>query len=115
MTPLNERYADQIVGVLGCYDRIVITGTLPGVCYAEGMARYLRVDGLRLPLEHGAHRSVGVVAHPPGDISRARATDDGIAKADALNMAADRHAHLLSRRRSPPDPRAERTGMGPSG
>ncbi len=48
MTPLNERYADQIAGVLSCYDRIVITGTLPGVCYAEGMARYLRIHDIRL-------------------------------------------------------------------
>src|SRR5712691_3000439 len=48
MTPLNERYADQIAGVLSCYDRVVITGTLPGVCYAEGMARYLRIHDIRL-------------------------------------------------------------------
>ncbi len=48
MTPLTERYAAQIVGVVSCYDRIVIMGTLPGVCYAEGMAAYLRSHGLRL-------------------------------------------------------------------
>jgi len=23
--------------VLSCYDRIIVTGTLPGVCYAKGM------------------------------------------------------------------------------
>jgi hypothetical protein len=45
---LTERYAPQIAGVLSCYDRIVITGTLPGVCFAEGMAIYLRVHGIRL-------------------------------------------------------------------
>src|SRR5579871_2986704 len=48
MTPLTERYAAQIAGVVSCYDRIVIMGTLPGVCYAEGMAAYLRSRGLRL-------------------------------------------------------------------
>src|SRR5437899_1987777 len=48
MTPLTERYAEQIAGVLSCYDRLVITGTLPGVCYAEGMATYLRSRGGRL-------------------------------------------------------------------
>jgi hypothetical protein len=31
---LTERYRDRMVGVLSCYDRIVITGTLPGACYA---------------------------------------------------------------------------------
>lgn len=48
MMLLTERYAPQIAGVLSCYDRIVITGTLPGVCFAEGMASYLRVHGMRL-------------------------------------------------------------------
>ncbi len=48
MTLLTDRYAAQIAGVVSCYDRIVITGTLPGVCYAEGMAAYLRGHGIRL-------------------------------------------------------------------
>jgi len=48
MTLLTDRYAAQIAGVVSCYDRIVITGTLPGVCYAEGMATYLRSHGIRL-------------------------------------------------------------------
>ena len=34
---LMDRYDDRISGVLSCYDRMVITGTLPGVCYADGM------------------------------------------------------------------------------
>jgi hypothetical protein len=45
---LTERYADKIAGVLSCYDRVVITGTLPGVCYAEGMRRYLVTRGIRI-------------------------------------------------------------------
>ncbi len=48
MTLLTDRYAAQIAGVVSCYDRLVITGTLPGVCYAEGMATYLRGHGIRL-------------------------------------------------------------------
>jgi len=48
MTPLTERYAAQIAGVISCYDRLVLMGTLPGVCYAEGMATYLRGQGIRL-------------------------------------------------------------------
>jgi hypothetical protein len=48
MTLLTERYAPQIAGVLSCFDRIVITGTLVGVCFAEGMAAYLRQHGIRL-------------------------------------------------------------------
>src|SRR3954452_19869422 len=48
MPLLTERYAEQIAGVVSCYDRLVIMGTLPGVCYAEGMAAYLRSHGIRL-------------------------------------------------------------------
>jgi hypothetical protein len=48
MAPLTERYADQIAGVVSCYDRIVITGTLAGVCYPEGMAKHLGLQGIRL-------------------------------------------------------------------
>ncbi|MDT5320624.1 MAG: hypothetical protein QOD88_3146 [Mycobacterium sp.] len=36
-----ERYGDRISGVLSCYDRVVVTGTLPTVCYAKGMTRFL--------------------------------------------------------------------------
>src|SRR5947209_12068896 len=45
---LTERYDDRIGGILSCYDRLVITGTLPGVCYAAGMAGYLNAKGIRI-------------------------------------------------------------------
>lgn len=45
---LTDRYVEEIVGVLSCFDRLVITGTLPGVCYAEGMAAFLRARQIRL-------------------------------------------------------------------
>jgi hypothetical protein len=48
MTSLTERYTAQIARVLSCFDRIVITGTLPGVCFAEGMTNYPRQHGIRL-------------------------------------------------------------------
>jgi hypothetical protein len=41
MELLTKRYADKISGVLSCYDRIVLKGTLPTICYAEGMTSYL--------------------------------------------------------------------------
>ena len=47
-TPLFERYADRIAGVLTCYDRIVMTGTLPGACHAAGMTSFLNAKGLRI-------------------------------------------------------------------
>jgi len=45
---LTARYDERIAGVLSCYDRIVITGTLPGVCYADGMTRFLHICGIRI-------------------------------------------------------------------
>ena len=45
---LVERYEDRIAGVLSCYDRVVIRGTLPGVCYADGMTRFLHASGVRI-------------------------------------------------------------------
>jgi hypothetical protein len=45
---LTDRYDDRIAGVLSCYDRVVITGTLPTVCYAEGMTRFLYASGIRI-------------------------------------------------------------------
>ena len=46
--PLLERYHDRIAGVLTCYDRRVITGTLPGACHAAGMTGFLNVKGIRI-------------------------------------------------------------------
>jgi hypothetical protein len=45
---LTERYDERIAGVLSCYDRVVITGTLPVVCYAAGMTGYLNAKGIRI-------------------------------------------------------------------
>jgi hypothetical protein len=46
--PLTERYDDRIAGVLSCYDRVVVTGTLPTVCYAAGMTKFLYAIGVRI-------------------------------------------------------------------
>ena len=48
MTLLTQRYSDNISGQLACYDRIVIQGTLPGICYAQGMTSYLYAHGIRI-------------------------------------------------------------------
>ena len=48
MVSLTQRYDNRIAGVLSCYDRVVITGTLPTVCYADGMTRFLYASGIRI-------------------------------------------------------------------
>ncbi len=45
---LEERYDDRIAGVLCCYDRVVVTGALPTVCYAAGMTKFLYANGIRI-------------------------------------------------------------------
>ncbi len=46
--PLTEKYADQLDGVLQCYDRIVLTGSLMPLCYAQGMTQYLYTHHIRI-------------------------------------------------------------------
>jgi len=45
---LTDRYSEQISGVLSCYDRIVISGNLSPLCYAQGMTKYLYQQGIRI-------------------------------------------------------------------
>ena len=48
MNPLVERHQHQIAGVLSCFDRVIITGTLPEIAYAGAMERFLRSRSIRL-------------------------------------------------------------------
>ena len=48
MNPFVERHRDKISGVLSCFDRVVITGTLPDIGYAGAMAGYLSYHNIRL-------------------------------------------------------------------
>jgi len=48
MELLTNTYKDKISGVLCCYDRIVLTGTIPGICYSQGMTSYLYQEGIRI-------------------------------------------------------------------
>src|SRR6201987_2258226 len=43
-----ERYRERLAGVLSCYDRIIVTSTLPGACYAKGMTGFLAARPIRI-------------------------------------------------------------------
>src|SRR3972149_8414465 len=45
---LSEKYAEVLDGVLNCYDRIILTGSLQPFCYAKGMTGYLYPQGIRI-------------------------------------------------------------------
>jgi hypothetical protein len=48
MTTFIERHANNIRGVLSCFDRVVITGTHPAICHAGAMESYLRAGNIRI-------------------------------------------------------------------
>src|SRR6201987_665617 len=45
---LTARSREPLAGVLSCYDRIIVTGTLPGACYAKGMTGFLSARQIRI-------------------------------------------------------------------
>jgi hypothetical protein len=45
---LTEWYQSQIAGVLSCYDRIIMQGTIPKWCYAKGMTGYFYDHDIRI-------------------------------------------------------------------
>jgi len=71
---LSERYRAELDGVLSCYDRIVITGSLQPFCYAQGMTYYLYQQGIRIfdyaqfaePLREGLRENAEALAAANG-------------------------------------------------
>jgi hypothetical protein len=48
MNPFVEWHQDEIGGVVSCFDRVVITGTLLDICHPKAMAGYLSYRDIRL-------------------------------------------------------------------
>ena len=48
MEQFINKYNQQISFSLSCYDRLVITGNLPEISYAQGMTSYLNRKGIRI-------------------------------------------------------------------
>lgn len=48
MELITERYKEKISGILSCYDRVLITGTIPVICFSQGMTSYLYSKGIRI-------------------------------------------------------------------
>lgn len=45
---LTDRYAPRILGVLSCFDRILVMGTLPDICHADAFTRELNRRHVRI-------------------------------------------------------------------
>ena len=48
MLELIKRLGKKVVGVLSCFDRIILSGTIPEIRYAAGMEKVLRRNGFRI-------------------------------------------------------------------
>ena len=48
MNTFVNRHQDPIAATLTCFERVVITGTLPEIAYGEAIARYLSAHDIRL-------------------------------------------------------------------
>ncbi len=48
MNPFIERHQANISGVLSCFDRVIITGMLPDIGYAQAMGSYLSYHNIRV-------------------------------------------------------------------
>jgi hypothetical protein len=82
---LIERYGNFLHGVLSCYDRMVMTGTLPQVCYAAGMTRFLAARSIRI-------FDYPRFAEPLRDAIRARAQE--LSAATGIEIEHLRSAHI---------------------
>ena len=95
---LIERYGNGLRGVLSCYDRMVVTGTLPQACYAAGMTSFLATRGIRI-------FDYPRFAEPLREVIRARAQELATAAGIAIEHVAKAHirkedvvARVLARR-----------------
>lgn len=64
---LTEQYHEQIRGTIACYDRLILRGTIPVWCFAEGMTSYLHTQ--KIPIFEYAER----LANPLREEIRANA------------------------------------------
>ncbi len=58
---LTQRYSDNISGVLSCFERVVIQGTLPTFCCADGMTGFLYLNRILQHVDRGhLYRSLNI-------------------------------------------------------
>jgi len=74
---LSEKYRERLDGVLHCYDRVIIIGSLHPFCYAHGMTKYLYAHQIRI-------FDYARFAEPLGDTIRTNA--EALAKENNLTI-----------------------------
>ncbi len=74
MNPFVERHQEKIAATLSCFDRVIITGTLPDIAYAGAMTTFLNTRHIRLfdftqwadPLRHELRHNAEHLAREAG-------------------------------------------------
>ena len=85
MEILTTTHKDRIIGTLGCFDRVIITGTIPQICYSQGMTSYLYSQNIRI-------FDYSKFAEPFKDELRANA--EQIAKENSIEIEFVRKSHI---------------------
>ena len=91
-TLLTERYQDKIVGVIGCFDRIVITGSLPDCCHVDAMKAQLLKRKIMFfdypklvdPLRNRLHTNAQAIAEAAGVQGEALRSFKGFRKEERI-------------------------------
>jgi hypothetical protein len=98
---LVERYADKIEGVLGCFDRVVVTGTLLEVSHPKALEAVLRRAGIRCfdlgqfadPLRQRVCDHANTVAREAGVEIQYLAKSRGVRKEELVGAVLARRGH----------------------
>ena len=48
MDLITTAHKKEINGTLSCFDRVILTGTIPQICYSQGMTSYLYSQGIKI-------------------------------------------------------------------
>ena len=103
---LVERYANEISGVLGCFDRLVVTGTLTEIAHPKAMDSFLYREGFRAieigkfaePLRQRIRDNVVTLARRAGVEIEYLTRSKGVRKEDLVaKVIAQRGSHLRRR------------------
>jgi len=74
MISFCERHSEKIVGTIGCFDRIIIQGTLPDICYPDAMTSFFYKHHIRIfdfkpwaaPMRDEIHQNIKAIASENG-------------------------------------------------
>ncbi len=45
---LTERHINQIKGVISCFDRVILTGTIPDICHPQALRSYMNRQKIKI-------------------------------------------------------------------